>query len=124
MEKLPKDLIPNLDDLYKATCEFVKNHQGEKGYIDTQDPELDTIYAIEWDEEMGHGVETKVHGVCYKEEYDALLIVTEPIMRTYQIEYTPDSFGEDADWMSVRYSDVYYIPTLFNIAENIHEYVD
>ena len=71
-----------------------------------------------------------VYGV--RVEDNDLQICFEPYMRTYRLVYDEKAFkgeyeGEDADanaeWYSVRWSDeVYYILTLFNIAEIIEEY--
>ena len=63
-------------------------------------------------------------------EGDDLQICFEPYMRTYRTIYDDDVFQgkcEDpeanAEWYSVRWCDiVYYIPTIFNIAEVIEEY--
>ena len=60
---------------------------------------------------------------------DDLEICFEQYMRTYQVVYDDATFkGENeedanAEWMSVKWSDVYYIPTIFSIAESIWEYV-
>ena len=121
-ETFPCDLIPNFDNLYNATVNFVRDHQGDKGYIDTQGDE-DTISTIIFDDESGRGVEEEVHGVRVTEDGD-LQIVCEPFMRTVNIEYTDEDFKNDDNWHSIRYSDVYYVFTLIDIASYIHEYVD
>lgn len=127
--------IPNLDALYEEVCTYVKEHQGEKGYIDCQpyqEEPGDIIYTFEYNEDSGWGEERMVYGVRWNEEEEDLEICFEPFMRTYHLVYDEKSFngeyeGEDkdanAEWYSVRWSDiVYYVPTLFNIAENIEEY--
>ena len=127
--------IPNLDALYEGVCTYVKEHQGEKGYIDVQpyqEEPGDIIYTFEYNEDSGWGEERMVYGVRWNEEEKDLEICFEPFMRTYHLVYDEKAFkgeyeGEDkdanAEWYSVRWSDiVYYVPTLFNIAENIEEY--
>ena len=122
---LPVDLIPNLDELYEATCKYVKKHQGKKGYIDTQDEDYDQIYAIVYDGDFGCGVEARVLGVRYSEEYDTLEIAYVPILNSIRLLYQEKDFNDDENWYPVIYSDiVYYIPTLINIAEVIDEYVE
>ena len=119
----PRQFIPCLDTLYEKTKEFVKNHQGEKGYIDTQDERLDTITAIVYDGEYGYASENKVHGVRVNPESDDLEICYEPIMVTYKVEYRDEDF-KSAEWETVRNGDcVNYIPTIFAIAESIEEYI-
>lgn len=118
--------IPNLDTMYEDVVAFVKANQGEKGYIDTQSDENDTIYGFEYNYEYQQGEERVVHGVRVDEDGD-LQVVLEPIMRTYKVTYDDDAFRGvaeegNAQWESVKWSDVYYVPTLFNIAENIEEY--
>lgn len=118
--------IPNLDDLYEEVAAYVREHQGEKGYIDCQpyqEESRDTIYAIMYDDEEWRGVEYYVYGVRVV-DFD-IEVLLEPIMRSYRVTYAPEDFtSEDANekWYSLRASDVYYIPTLFNIAECIEEY--
>lgn len=124
MSKKPFEFIPNLDEIYEKTCEFVRTHQGEKGYIDTQDQTCDGIYAMVYEDEMGHGIEVEVHGVRYNNETRNLEIVYEYISRTIRIVYGDEDFrSESTEWEPIRYSEiVYYVYTLMQIAESIHEY--
>lgn len=120
--------IPNLDPLYEEVVAYVREHQGEKGYIDCQ-PSLngDIIYCFVYDDYSAQGEERMVYGV--RVEDGDLQICFEQYMRTYQVVYDNATFkGENeedanAEWFSVKWSDVYYIQTLFNIAECIEEYV-
>lgn len=115
--------IPNLDDMYNDVVKFVKANQGEKGYIDCQ-PFLngDIIYGFIYDDEERRGVENYVYAVRVVD--DDLECLLEPVMNSYRVKYAPEDFtSEDREWYSVRWSDVYYIPTLFNIAESVGEYV-
>ena len=123
-KKSLREEIPNLDKLYNKVVEFVKRHQGEKGYIDTQDDSFDTIYTIVYEEEEGKAVEKRVHGVRWNEKALDLEIVYDDIMRTYVITYSEEDFKKEENWHSVKWSDVYYIHTIFSIAENIEEYVE
>ena len=123
--------IPNLDSLYEEVVAYVQEHQGEKGYIDCQpyqENHGDIIYCFEYNDYSGWGEERMVYGV--RVEDGELQICFEPFMRTYRLVYDDKTFnGENDDeeanakWYSVRWSDiVYYVPTLFNIAECIEEY--
>ena len=122
--------IPNLDALYEEVCTYVKEHQGEKGYIDCQpyqEEPGDIIYTFEYNEFSGWGEERMVYGV--RVEDGELQICFEPYMRTYKLVYGEDNFlgkcdeeDANADWYSVKWSDVLYVPTIFNLAENIEEY--
>jgi hypothetical protein len=127
--------IPNLDDLYEEVATYVREHQGEKGYIDCQPYQKepgDIIYTFEYNEFSGWGEERMVYGVRWNEEERDLEICFEPYVRSYRLVYDEKAFkgeyeGEDkdanAEWYSVRWSDIiYFIPTIFSIAENIEEY--
>ena len=126
--------IPNFDPLFDEVVAYVKEHQGEKGYIDTQNDENDAIYCFVYDDESAQGEERIVYGVRVETVEgplggNDLQICFEPYTRTYKVVYDDATFkGENedieanAEWWSVRWSDIYYIPTLLNIAENIEEY--
>lgn len=121
MEKI---MTPDLEPMYQAVCQYVKDNQGEKGYIDCQ-PSLgwDVIYGMMYDDDFGGGTEQYIYAVRYKDnDLQALLL---PISRGWRTIYQPEDFtSEEAEenWFSVKWSDVYYVPTIFNIAEFIEEY--
>ena len=115
--------IPSLDKMFNEVLAFVREKQGEKGYIDTQDGG-DKIYCIVFEDESGCGEERIVYGVRVAPDGDGgedLEICFEPYTRTYVTEYDEEDFKE-AEWYSVRWSDVYFVPTIFNLAECIEEY--
>ena len=122
--------IPNLDPLFDEVVAYVKEHQGEKGYIDCQpfsDEMSDIIYGFIYEDFSGVGEEKYVYAVRWNEEWDDLEVLLEDITRTYRVVYKPEDFtskDNEDKWHSLRWSDVYYIPTLFNIAECIEEYVE
>jgi hypothetical protein len=119
----PAFYIPDFSELHKATCEFVKQHQGTKGYIDTQ-PDIgkDLIYALVY-VDCENLEEVVVYGIKYDEEYGTLAIAWEHISNSYVIEYTEKDY-ESVNWFEVGpHCDVHYPATLINIAELIHEYV-
>jgi len=117
--------IPDLSPMYEAVRDLVKENQGDKGYIDCQ-PSLgcDIIYGMMYDDDYGAGTEQYVYGVRVID--DELEVLLEPIMRTYRVVYKDEDFmnsDNENKWYSLRWSDVYYVPTIFNIAECIQEYV-
>ena len=123
-EKTPRCFIPSLDELFEKTKAYVKEHQGEKGYIDCQYDNLDTIYTVVYDGEYGYATENRVYGVRYNKETDDLELCYEPVMATYKVVYADEDF-KNAEWCSVRFDDcIYFIPTIFSIAESIEEYVN
>ena len=56
--------IPNLEPLYEEVAAYVREHQGEKGYIDCQ-PSLngDIIYGIVYDDFSRMGLEKPYYPV-------------------------------------------------------------
>ncbi len=119
---MPKNTfkIPNLQPMLEAVTAFVLNHQGDKGYILTDAPEKDYIYDIEYSFEKNCANEFQVKAVRVK--YGILEILTD----TDNVRYNDETVKEieESVWDSVKYSDViYFIPTIFNIAENIESYV-
>lgn len=123
MERIPDLKIPDLNPMYNAVVEFIKTHQGEKGYIDTQNDDLDTIYTYAFNYDSNAFEENVVHGVRVVD--NEIEVVYEPFTRTYKVVYDEDSFkSEDTEWESIRGGDIAYIPTIFSIAESIWEYVE
>lgn len=115
--------IPNLDEMYQDVVRFVQEHQGEKGYIDCQ-PSLkgDIIYGFIFDDHEYCGVEKYVYAVRVVE--GDLQVLLEDISINWRVVYTDVDYQYEQDkWHSVRWGDVYYVPTIFNIAECIEEYV-
>lgn len=116
--------VPSLDGLYDDVVAFVKEHQGKKGYIDVQPSlNLDGIHCFVFEDETGCGEEKSVYGVRVVDSNgkDDLQVCFETFTRTYDVKYRKKDFME-AEWLSVIWSDVYYVPTLFSIADNIEEY--
>lgn len=114
--------IPDLTPMYKSVCAFVLEHQGEKGFIHCDREDCDNIYAIAYDFDDAEALEVQVKAVRF---YQNKLQV---IIDGYNVKYTEDDvrqFNDDAEsWYDVQNDDtVYFIPTIFNIAENIQQYV-
>lgn len=121
-----RDAIPDLAPLYERVRAFVKERQGDKGYIDTQDDSNDTIYTFVYLEEEFRATDMKVHGVRVNPADGELEIIYDSDVNGLcaPIDYTDADFrSPTADWHPVRDDEeVYYIPTLFNLAEFLEEY--
>ena len=67
------------------------------------------------------GVEKYVYAVRVVE--DDLQVLLEDISINWRVVYADEDYRYEQDkWYSVRWGDVYFVPTLFNIAECIEEY--
>lgn len=120
--------IPDLTPMLDAVEAFVKEHQGEKGFILTDNPENDTIWAICYDETQNSAWEPEVKAVRVN-KHGVLQAVIDNSSVCYDEERVAKIPEETQDvcgfWLDVRYDDyLYFIPTIFNIAENIEEYVE
>lgn len=113
---------PNLDPLYNELRDFIKEHQGDKGYIKTEDQDCDTIYTLIYRDAEFIARDAKVHGVRVKDNDIQIIWADAPIH--YSIELTDKEFADEDRWESIKTSDiVYYIHTLFYIADFIEEYI-
>lgn len=113
--------IPNLKPMLSKVKKYVRTAQKDRGYIDTQGQPHDTIYSFGFDPNTRAGVEMEVHGIRVTDGGD-LQIVQKPIASTYYEKLSDDDF-KDADWVSITDDpSVYFIPTIFNIAESIKQY--
>lgn len=120
--------VPDLTPMYEAVRDYVKEHQGEKGFILTDNPENDTIWAICYDEAMNSAWEPEVKAVRVN-KYGALQAVIDNSSVCYDedrvAKIPEETQGVCGFWLDVQYDDyLYFIPTIFNIAENIEEYVN
>ena len=116
-----KDNIPSYDGLYDKVREFISEHQGEKGYIDTQNEDCDTIYAYVYEESSDLYEERKVYGV--KVEDGEIYALCDVNPSSYTITYSDKDFKDSEDWYNIRFSFVKYRDLLFSIAEVLEEYV-
>ena len=113
--------IPDLTPMYEKVRDFVKEHQGEKGFIFTDNEENDTIWTFIYNDMMNTVSELEVKAVRVK--YNVLQILYDDSYTTYKESDVVDK--DECDWSNdIRYDDsVYYIQTIFSIAESIQEYV-
>lgn len=115
--------LPDLTPAYNALLSFLKGHQGEKGYFRTDDDGGDTIWGFEFSEAVCSGIEKRVVGVRATEDNEIEVFLEEKA-RSYDVEFTDEDFKNDDNWSNLRFSDVYYRETLYNIIEFIDEYVE
>lgn len=121
------DLIPNLDPLFEAVCEFVKKNSNEKGYLDTRNVngENDNIYGLEYlNFDDGEIKESRVWALATevdKNGKDDLSVYIDDYRSCPSDENLEDRTSPQ--WVSFRWNDILlYVQTLVNIAEAIEEY--
>lgn len=112
--------IPNLTPLWEEVREFVLEHQGDKGFIDTRNEGNDTIWCFCYDDDTRHATDVELLGIRVRSGDVEVL----PNFDDLDIFKDTEDLNESLMWHSLKSSDVvYYIPTLFNIAESIEEYI-
>lgn len=119
--------IPDLTPMYEAVCAYVKEHQGEKGYIDTQDEGCDTIWSHEYETDTSVELLERHVKAVRVNRYGSLQVMTDNSNILYRDEdirsAKDDAEDPDPRWKNVRNDDeIVYVQTLFNIAESIREY--
>lgn len=121
MKKNPIN-IPDIMPLYNHLVEFVKEKQGEKEFILTDNSNNDTMWAVVWDGELGNTFyELEIKGVCVKD--DKLYICVDEL----QIKYNDADLAQtnDEGWLSILFDErILFVQTLFSLAECLYEYVD
>lgn len=112
--------IPNLMPMYEAVSDFVSTHQGKSGFIRTQDTRCDTIWVMLFEDYDYSYIENEMKAIRVKNG------VLECIHDRPYIDWSPQAIAaaSDEEWCSIMYDDeIYFLPTIFNIAENINQYV-
>ncbi len=113
--------IPDLAPMLKSIIAYVKKYQGEKGFILTDRKDKDAFYDIEYFPEDGSIHEYQIKAVRVKGKN--LEILTD--VNQFKYDENAVKAADDSDWEPIEDSDtVYFKPTLFNIAENIRNYID
>lgn len=113
----PHDLIPDLRPSYEALKAFVKEKQGEKGFIDAKNEngEADDIFGFIYDYQLQCGIEKQIVGVRVSSEDNIEILFDE--------NSNLDAFGEDMGWEPLNGTDGYYTETLLRLIEGIEQYV-
>ena len=107
--------------MLRSIIAYVKKYQGEKGFILTDRDDKDAFYDIEFSPEDNTVNEFQIKAV--RVIGNSLEILTDVNQVRYDEQSVRDA--DESDWESVEDSDtIYFKPTLFNIAENIRNYVD
>lgn len=122
--KLPHEAIPSLDTLYEITKEYIRSHQGAKGYIPTQDLRRDTIYGYAFVDVDMHVIEVRVHALRVKDN-DIQIFYDCDTWGANTVTYKHEDFiAENDPWVSFKNADMLLPQTLMNIAEFIHEFAE
>ena len=119
-------LVPNLHPMYEATVNYVKKNQGDKGYVDTQDPDKSMILALVYIDDEFEAHERRVHAVRVNPKDNDLEILIDDDVNGFHktLDFTEKGIKDkESEWLSVKDENVYFEHTLFKIAENIREHV-
>jgi len=111
------------DDVMDKIIKFVEEHQGEKGYIDTQyfDKDVDRISIYHVDE-YNQGIEFDLVAIRVRE--GRLEMITE--VHSYgsvRVYYEEESLKNEENWLDFECEDILHFESLSSIADFIEEYV-
>ena len=108
-----------LDEMYNSLKEFIKE---KGGFICcTKTKGRDKIYSLEF-VNSGEVTEWNVLGV--RVVNDNIEYCADYTWYDDEENYSEDELSESFDWYSLKNSANYYIQTMYNIWENIEQYVD
>lgn len=115
--------LPDLMPVYVKLRDYIKAHQGEKGYILTDNSNNDPIYTIVYDEGPNKIEEYEVKAVRVNEHND-IEILYDDSSTTWDDESVINAKEYGYLWDNLRDRDLLYrVSTIFNIAKFIREYV-
>ena len=127
--KFPNDALPDFNEIYRITRDYISKHCSDDSYIslDAFDKSNekhygnDTIYGIQYDNELECGVEVIVYGVRIRNNH--IEILTSPYCKKGRIAPSKKEYEDDKYWRSLLYDDeIYFNYTLLSLAEFIEEY--
>ena len=127
-KKLQKMCYRQIDKLHQALYEFVRDNQGEKGYIDLRnaDERKDSIFGIVFNDYDFHSLEeVQIQAIRYS-ECGQLEVLFEIVSLHTRVVWSEDDIrdAKDDEWEILRDGDVVnFVPTLYSIVEYIEEYV-
>lgn len=110
--------IPSLMPMFLTIKDFVKKHQAKRGYIYTDCPGKDVIWALTLKGDSIQELQVKAIRV-YNDILEVLLGDPDERMFSEQIKGRAST-----QWKNVLIDDeLYFNPTIFNIANDILNYV-
>lgn len=117
-----RDYIPDLNPLFRQLKRFLMEKQGKKGYIATQSEDCPLIFTYVYVEEINMAEEKQVYGVRYNPISKDVEIIYEDITNSHKVVYSDKDYKESKRWTSLcNDEEIYFVPTLFNICENIED---
>lgn len=123
----PKQNIPSLDNLFEVTRDWIRNHQGEKGYINTDNPDgaCDDMYAIVNNYYIENVDELRIIAVREKDCDIEIALDWKDNSNLATEEDLEKYFKDSNNWYPILGGDVvHYTQTLFEIAGSIEQYME
>ena len=112
-------VVPDLTPMYNAVRDYIKNLQGDKEYVFLNSPDTDILWTMVYTDIEHTYEEHQIYAIRVKN--NAVQIVYDVPYLKCSVEYIESL--SDSDWHDIRYDDyIYYLPTIFNIAEAIAFY--
>lgn len=117
-------MFQSANEIVTKLYEIVDTIPGRILDLQNADGEHDTIYGFDFDEYTGgDSREMKVYALGIFDGTLCVLMDTPPAFT--KLKYTMEDYEESDLWKSLdNTSDIYFIQTVYNIAEFIYEYVE
>lgn len=109
--------------LNDAVRRYVKSHQGEKGYILTEDSSNTSICGFILDDDSNRFVEVRVHAVRVDDQDEIQVVLGDDICSAVMMEINAEDLDDPDAWTPVMGGEMLATATLSSIAESIEEYV-
>lgn len=113
--------IPDLTPLYEEVKAAVLKAQGSDGFMMVDNDEYDTIWLLLFEDYEQEYREYQIKALRVKD--DRLECIYDSPEARWNAEHVTSA--DDKQWCNVRNDDyIYFVPTIFNIAENLPDYLD
>lgn len=121
--------IPDLESMYEDVRDFVKKHQGEKGYIitDSDDWKKEPMNGLIYDDIEERNIDAQVKAIRVDPDFGEVQVILDyDFDKKYDDEMVSNAEvdeGNYGNWLDLKNCmNLQYVRTLFSIAENIEEY--
>lgn len=119
--------LPDTTQLLNEVSNFVRDNQGEKGFISTYDTTCDIMHGCRYQEGFG-GTELKEYrivAVAFMDGELCCLLEDNMVDKDgHPVDVNDTTISERLDkFESVRYSYIMFVQTIYNIAEVLEEYL-
>lgn len=115
--------VPDLKPLYKEVKEFILTNQPTDGYIDTQDPDMEDIFCLLYNDKLFKAEEQKVRAVRVNSGTGEVEVMVVPGVKEPAVLSENQIRDLARNWLPITDENIYYVHVLFMLAEKLYQYV-